>query len=308
MTFVARAALAFRKLSYSCCGASIAAIRVQRWERSWSRTWAAASASGMHHVLLIAPCAQDGRRRRRAHARAHRRPPTPDSPTPTPFPTPSPSPTPVPVPTMINSEISAGDRCSISAAVSWSGSATRRPTASIAACATIRAAAAPRRRPRAALPDLGRGLRDFGQDRQPGRFCRRQAPHLGRRRGLRRAGRAPASMSASRSTRAAPRSTCRWRCRSATLDLTQFGFNASVDKGPWTWAIALVHGFGNIDSSRDTGFGFASAGYGARIDGALTELDYYWTIGPEPHRAEGRARICAIARPGRCRKSAVSIR
>ena len=41
--------------------------------------------------------------------------------------------------------------------------------------------------------------------------------------------------------------------QSATIDLTQFGFNASVDKGPWTWAIALVHGFGKINSSRDTG-------------------------------------------------------
>ena len=66
--------------------------------------------------------------------------------------------------------------------------------------------------------------------------------------------------------------------QSATLDLTQFGFNASVDKGPWTWAVALVHGFGNINSSRDTGLGIATAGYGAQIDGALTELSYYWSI------------------------------
>ena len=66
--------------------------------------------------------------------------------------------------------------------------------------------------------------------------------------------------------------------QSATLDLTQFGFNASVDKGPWTWAIALVHGFGKINSSRDTGFGFASAGYNSQIDGALTELSYYWSM------------------------------
>jgi uncharacterized protein with beta-barrel porin domain len=65
--------------------------------------------------------------------------------------------------------------------------------------------------------------------------------------------------------------------QSATLDLTQIGVNASVDKGPWTWAIALVHGFGKINSSRDTGFGIAMAGYGAQIDGALTELSYYWT-------------------------------
>jgi uncharacterized protein with beta-barrel porin domain len=63
--------------------------------------------------------------------------------------------------------------------------------------------------------------------------------------------------------------------QSATLDLTQLGFNASVDKGPWTWAIALVHGFGRINSSRDTGLGIASAGYDAHIDGALSELSYY---------------------------------
>src|ERR1700704_2240252 len=65
--------------------------------------------------------------------------------------------------------------------------------------------------------------------------------------------------------------------QSATLDLTQLGFNASVDKGPWTWAVALVHGFGKVNSSRDTGFGLATAGYDARIDGALTELSYYWS-------------------------------
>jgi uncharacterized protein with beta-barrel porin domain len=66
--------------------------------------------------------------------------------------------------------------------------------------------------------------------------------------------------------------------QSATLDLTQIGVNASVDKGPWTWAIALVHGFGKINSSRDTGAGIANAGYHAHIDGALTELSYYWSL------------------------------
>jgi uncharacterized protein with beta-barrel porin domain len=67
--------------------------------------------------------------------------------------------------------------------------------------------------------------------------------------------------------------------QSATLDLTQLGFNASVDKGPWTWAVALVHGFGKINSRRDTGDGFATAGYNGRIDGALTEFSYYWSMG-----------------------------
>src|SRR5205085_11908169 len=66
--------------------------------------------------------------------------------------------------------------------------------------------------------------------------------------------------------------------QSATLDLTQLGFNASVDKGPWTWAVALVHGFGQVNSNRDTRLGPATAGYNALVDGALTELSYYWNI------------------------------
>jgi uncharacterized protein with beta-barrel porin domain len=66
--------------------------------------------------------------------------------------------------------------------------------------------------------------------------------------------------------------------QSATLDLTQFGFSGSVDKGPWTWAAALVHGFGKINSSRITTDGIASAGYNAEVNGALTELSYYWDI------------------------------
>lgn len=65
--------------------------------------------------------------------------------------------------------------------------------------------------------------------------------------------------------------------QSATLDLTQIGVNGSVDKGPWTWAFAVVHGFGKVRSSRDTGLGFANAGYHAAVDGALTEISYYWT-------------------------------
>lgn len=65
--------------------------------------------------------------------------------------------------------------------------------------------------------------------------------------------------------------------QSATLDLTQIGFSGSFDKGPWTWAFAVVHGFGKVHSSRDTGFGLATAGYRAAVDGALTEISYYWT-------------------------------
>lgn len=65
--------------------------------------------------------------------------------------------------------------------------------------------------------------------------------------------------------------------QSATIDLTQLGFTASVDSGPWTWASAVVHGFGNINSRRDTGFGLATAGYNAKLDGVLSEISYYWS-------------------------------
>jgi uncharacterized protein with beta-barrel porin domain len=65
--------------------------------------------------------------------------------------------------------------------------------------------------------------------------------------------------------------------QSAAIDLTQLGFNASVDSGPWTWASAAVHGFGNINSRRDTGLGLATAGYNARLDGLLSEISYYWS-------------------------------
>jgi uncharacterized protein with beta-barrel porin domain len=62
----------------------------------------------------------------------------------------------------------------------------------------------------------------------------------------------------------------------ATLDLTQVGGSFSIDKGPWTFAGAFVHGFGSINSNRDTGTGIAVANYNATVDGAIVEVDYYW--------------------------------
>jgi uncharacterized protein with beta-barrel porin domain len=62
----------------------------------------------------------------------------------------------------------------------------------------------------------------------------------------------------------------------ATLNLTQLGANFSVDKGPWTFAGAVVHGFSDINSNRDTGAGFATANYNALVDGVIAEVDYYW--------------------------------
>ena len=62
----------------------------------------------------------------------------------------------------------------------------------------------------------------------------------------------------------------------ATLDLTQLGANFSIDKGPWTLAGAYVHGFGKVNSNRDTGAGLAVSNYSAALDGAILELNYYW--------------------------------
>ena len=80
--------------------------------------------------------------------------------------------------------------------------------------------------------------------------------------------------------------------QSATIDLTQLGFNASVDSGPWTWAIAVVHGFGNINSAPrhrpwpcDRRLQRAARRRAERDQLLLDQ-------GPGPHRAQGRVRIC----------------
>ena len=144
-------------------------------------------------------------------------------------------------------------------------------------CETIRRRRRLRSNGRPAIPDLGRGLRNLGHDGTLGFFVgdRRQTwggvAGLGAR--IASGVNVGFSVDQSRTSIDVPLAM-----QSANLDLTQLGFNASVDKGPWTWAAALVHGFGKINSSRDTGLGIASAGYNAEIDGALTELSYYWNM------------------------------
>jgi uncharacterized protein with beta-barrel porin domain len=203
---------------------------------------------------------------------------TAPSPTPTPSPTPAPSPTPVPTPTKINSDISSGstvinlgsnflERLGNQATGGFDRLRRSNPGGGGAAESTED----PRFRTWGEL--YGISSRADAQ----GDFVGDKRKTLGGVAGL-GARVAPGfnvglSVDQSRTTIDVPLAL-----QSATLDLTQIGFNASVDKGPWTWAVALVHGFGKINSSRDTGAGFASAGYDARLDGALTELDYYWTM------------------------------
>lgn len=67
--------------------------------------------------------------------------------------------------------------------------------------------------------------------------------------------------------------------QTGTIDLTQLGVVASYTSGAWTIAGAAVQGFGRIGTNRDTGFGFATSGYNARVTGFLGELSYYYGIG-----------------------------
>jgi len=199
------------------------------------------------------------------------------SPTPTPTPTPTPSPTPSPTPTVINSTVSSG------AAVTNLGSNFLERLANQATNGVNRigrtnpggggaseAAEAPKFR--AWFEGYGLTSRtdvqgDFAGDR---RVTTGGVVGIG-------ATLAPGvnvgfSVDQSHSRIDAPLAF-----QFATLDLTQLGFNASVDAGPWTWASAIVHGFGNINTRRDTGLGFATAGYNARLDGVISEISYYWS-------------------------------
>jgi uncharacterized protein with beta-barrel porin domain len=200
------------------------------------------------------------------------------SPSPTPTPTPTPSPTPIPAPSFINSDVSAGatvtnlgssflERLGNQATGGFGKALRNNPGGGGASEATDE--------PR---------FRTWGEAYGISARNDAQGVYVGDRRqtwggvGGLGARLAPGvnvgfSVDQSRTSIDIPLAL-----QSATLDLTQLGFNASVDKGPWTWAVALVHGFGNIHSSRDTGAGIASAGYDARIDGALTELSYYWNM------------------------------
>jgi uncharacterized protein with beta-barrel porin domain len=201
--------------------------------------------------------------------------PTPSS---TPTPTPTPSPTPVPTPTQINSDISSGSTV-INLGSNFlerlgnqaTGGFDRLHRSNPGGGGASEATEDPRFRTWGEL--YGISTRTDAQ----GDFVGDKRKTLGGVAGI-GARLVPGvnvglSVDQSRTTIDVPLAL-----QSATLDLTQIGLNASVDKGPWTWAAALVHGFGKINSSRDTGAGIASAGYNARLDGALTELDYYWTM------------------------------
>jgi hypothetical protein len=199
------------------------------------------------------------------------------SPTPTPTPTPTASPTPVPTPTVINSTVSSG------AALTNLGSnflerlgnqssngINRLQRTNPGGGGASESTEAPRYR------TWFEGYGNFAKNGAIGDFVGDSRKTWGGVAGI-GARVAPGinigfSVDQSRSAIDIPLAL-----QSATIDLTLLGFTASVDSGPWTWATAAVHGFGNINSRRDTGFGLATAGYNARLDGVLSEISYYWT-------------------------------
>jgi uncharacterized protein with beta-barrel porin domain len=200
------------------------------------------------------------------------------SPTPTPAPTPSASPTPVPVPTMVNSDVSSGSTALYlgsnflerlgNQASGGIGAAQRNNPGGGGAPA----AAEPLR-----VRTWGEVYGVSATTSAQGDFFGDKRKTLGGTAGI-GATMFPGVNFGLSVDQSHTKIDVPLALQSATLDFTQFGFTTSVDKGPWTWALALVRGIGSINSMRDTGFGNATATYGAQVVGALTELSYYWTL------------------------------
>jgi uncharacterized protein with beta-barrel porin domain len=62
------------------------------------------------------------------------------------------------------------------------------------------------------------------------------------------------------------------------IDLTQIGALASFEHGPWTLGMTVVHGFGDVHSSRLDPAGASLAAYHAQLSAAMAELSYYWAL------------------------------
>jgi hypothetical protein len=62
---------------------------------------------------------------------------------------------------------------------------------------------------------------------------------------------------------------------SGRIDMTQIGALGSFEKGPWTLGVTVIHGFGDVNSSRFESGGTSTAAYHARLWGAMAELSYY---------------------------------
>ena len=62
---------------------------------------------------------------------------------------------------------------------------------------------------------------------------------------------------------------------SGRIDLTQVGAIGQFEKGPWMLGITVIHGFGDVKSSRFDSGGTSTASYYAQLWGTMAELSYY---------------------------------
>jgi uncharacterized protein with beta-barrel porin domain len=66
--------------------------------------------------------------------------------------------------------------------------------------------------------------------------------------------------------------------QSGRIDLTQIGAIVTYERGPWNLGANLIHGFGDIHSSRFEFGSQSTAAYQARLWGAMAELSYFWEL------------------------------
>ena len=62
---------------------------------------------------------------------------------------------------------------------------------------------------------------------------------------------------------------------SGRIDLKQIGAIGAFEHGPWTLGVNVIHGFGDVNTSRFESGGTSTADYYARLWGAMAELSYY---------------------------------
>ena len=66
--------------------------------------------------------------------------------------------------------------------------------------------------------------------------------------------------------------------QSGRIDLTQVAAIAAYENGPWNFGANVVHGFGDVRSSRLDASAHPFASYHARLWAAMAELSYYWAL------------------------------
>ena len=65
--------------------------------------------------------------------------------------------------------------------------------------------------------------------------------------------------------------------QSSTIDLTQLGGNLAYETGPWSFTMAGIHGFGDVNARRTDAGGLNIANYDVKLWGAIGEISYYWS-------------------------------